>query len=284
MKLKKLAATLAMAGLAFATTGANAAATITNSDGALSPFGGFDWASGAVAWTDGFNGSTGNTFSLFYAGWATDVLKPDGSSLLPLGSLLDKVTDGVFNGGPAQASYEYTIFASIQEKVDVCLATSCSFSILGGSYDIYYNVKGDGLGTAVQTNNGVGAWTGFKDGTKIISGSFDASNASQIFATSGNDGSNSTTLAGSVTYTNLAYVNPVLIGTNVTSTLQLGKSKTANVSPVSIDGITPDVAGGQIVFQADANQSFSTVPEPGALALVGLALAGCGLISRRKRA
>jgi hypothetical protein len=92
-------------------------------------------------------------------------------------------------------------------------------------------------------------------------------------------------LTGLITYTNSAYVAPDLIGTTVVTTLQLGSFKTAGYTdPGGYNGTAWNVNDpSQIVFQADANQSFTNgVPEPGALALVALALVGAGVATRRK--
>ena len=53
----------------------------------------------------------------------------------------------------------------------------------------------------------------------------------------------------------------------------------------SVNGIGNRGTGGvDFQFQADANQSFeTTVPEPGSLALAGLALAGLGFAGRRRK-
>lgn len=288
MILKKLASALVLAGVTAFSGGAFAVPTISNQDGPVSPFGGFDWASGSVAWTTGFTGVTGSSFTLTYAGWAANILSTTGGVITPSFSSLDTNADGSWTTVPGffgKNAYEYTIWATITETIIGCDATSCTFSVTGGSFDIYYDVSptaAGGAGTSVQTNGGTGAWTGFQDGTKIISGSFNATASSQVFNTNGANGSNSTTLDGSVSFTNSAYVNPALTGTKVTSTLQLGSAKTAVVSPTSIDGVTP--GSTQIVFQADANQSLFNVPEPSAIALAGLALLAGGMASRRRKA
>ena len=268
MKLNKI---LVAAAIAAAMAGAHAAPTITNTDGPLTPFGGFDWAQGSAAFTDGFTGAVGSTFTMYYAGWATSLNNTTGGTLFA--PRLDNNPDGA-PWVPASGFYEYTIFATVQEKVVSCTATSCVFEVLsGGTFDIFYD-------TAANAKTvGNGAWSGFKDGTKIVSGTIGAS-AGQSFdqATGGQ-----VALTGTVSYTNALFINPALAGSNFTSTLQLASAVTNFSPPTSIDGTL--VGADQVVFQADANQTFTTgtVPEPAGLALVGLALAGCGLVSRSRK-
>jgi hypothetical protein len=273
MKLRKIAALLALAGAATIGTSAQAAATITNVDGVLSPFGGFDWSSGSAAWTSGFVPVVGSTFTLYYAGWAV-ALTDTGS-----GTLFTPHLDTNANGLPvAPGAYEYTILGTLQETITSCNAsfTVCEFQITGGSYDIYY----DTAANARQSNG-----TGFLDGTKIISGT--VGSTSNVFDT---QTGGQATLNGTVNYTNAAYINPALVGTTFTSTLQLASAVTNFTVPTGFDfdnNGSSDALGqpGVIVFQADANQTFTTaVPEPGMLLLAGLGLAACGAFSRRRQA
>lgn len=270
MTMNKLVAALSLAGAAFA---ASAAPSITNNDGVLTPFGGFDWASGAAAWTSGYTGVVGSTFTLYYA--ATAVALNDTGS----GTLYTPKLDTNPNGTPITAgAYEYTIFAKLTETVTANNGTSADFKVTGGTFDIYY----DTAANARQSNG-----TGYLDGVKIISGNVDPS-GTQTFntATGGQEA-----LSGTVTFTNSAYITPALVGSNLTSTLQLGSAVTNFNSPTGFDfdnNGTSDPLGSAavIIFQADANQTFTAaaVPEPTALLLAGAALAACGAATRRRKA
>jgi hypothetical protein len=292
MKLSKITAALALTAAAAVSVSATAA-TITNADGALSPFGGIDWASGGAAWTNGlgaalnpinFNPITGAclnpaacSFTINYVAWAGNLTQPGGPTLNAPG--LDSNPNGSLD---ALKTYEYTIKASLSATVSQFIPNFvAAYTVGSGTFSIYY----DTTGNANLNGNGPGAWTGFNDGTLIITGNW-GTTSQQLFNLF--NGSGNISLTGPVTNTNTTYVNPALVGTNVSSTLQLWPSLqiTNFTAPVSVDGVAlPDVGanGSEALFQADANQSFTTVPEPTSMLLAGLALLGAGAASRRRR-
>ena len=272
MKLKKFAAAVAVLGSILGGA-SQAAPTILTPDGLKSPFGGFDWSAGAAAWTVNYQGTVGSTFDLYYAAWAV-AINSTGSNPL-FAKNLDIIADGAPNDSDA---YEYTIFAKLSEKITASGASSQTFAIQSGTFDIYASPKG--AANARQDNG-----TGFLDGVKIISGTVNTS--TDAFDSVSGGQSN---LTGIVTYTNLTYINPALVGTTLTSTLQLASATNFTI-PTGFDydnDGSSDAFGGatpNIVFQADANQKFTTtrVPEPGALLLVGAALGALGLSTRRAK-
>jgi hypothetical protein len=291
MKLSKITAALALSAAAAVGVSASAA-TITNADGALTPFGGFDWASGGAAWTNGlaaaenaanFNGLgqcinlAACSFSINYVAWAGNLTQPGGATLGAPG--LDSDPNGVLNAGK---SYEYTIKATLSATLlQFVPGIAAIYSVGTGTFSIYY----DTTGNANLNDGGTGVWTGFGNGIKIIEGDW-ATPTPELFNLF--NGSGNISLVGAVTFTDTNYVNPALVGTNVSSTLQLWPSQqiTNFTPPVSVDGVAlPNVQvnGPEALFQADANQAFTTVPEPTSMVLAGLALLGAGVVSRRRR-
>jgi hypothetical protein len=275
IKLKKMAALLALAAGA---SSANAA-LITNTDGSFD-FGGFDWASNGSVWVQDYgvlagSNTTGNTdtFTLTYMANAAAVQNAGGASYSSI------AMPGLNN------TYEYTIFAKVNETVE-CLNANCSLVQIsvgsGSTWDVYYDTSKD-----ANMTTGLGV----TDGTLLISGTFAASPISQSFVApqgTSNPGNVSliAALQGSVLTTNTTYINPILNGSTAVSTLQFGNTTTAWTRPTSFDGIATGAnTNSSFVGQADANQSFTAVPEPGTLTLIGLGLGMAGLIrARRSRA
>lgn len=269
--------------IAAATMGnALAGATITTPDGTFD-FGGFDWASTASVYIQGYGALAGQAigttddFTLTYQAYAVNVQNGVGDNLSLPGL---KVTDG-------GSGYEFTIQAVVQERV-TCITANCTvvqIDVLSGSWDIWYQEIGNAVLSGA--NGGI---TGILDGTKILSGIFDNTSDSIIGAQGASNPGNVTlagTFRGEVTYTNLAYINPELAGTLAVSTLQFGTNTTAWVRPDQFDGIGAVGAdtNQNFVGQADANQSFveQKVPEPGTLALGGLGLLLAAASRRRKQ-
>ncbi|WP_018412961.1 flocculation-associated PEP-CTERM protein PepA [Methyloversatilis thermotolerans] len=258
--------TLAAAAALFAGSSAAMATTLTNSAGSFNNWGGFDWASNGTAVVDGYLPVAGDTFELTYyakAGTITD----------SIGNIIAGATVGLLTN-----QYEYTILVTLTERVETISAdlSTATFSILSGSFSIWYD-------TTPDTNMVTG--TGITDGILLISGDIaaDASGGFNVI-TGGN-----ATLVGENIVTNTTYISPTLESTTATTTLQIGATQTGWLPPTGM----PDTAGGSqplpdrpILLQADANQIFTptTVPEPGTMALLGVAALGMGLARARKKA
>lgn len=244
------------------------ASTITNLDGTKS-WTGFDWDSNGTAYTTGFAPVVGTNFTLNAFAWAT-TLKNGATNLFSPN--LDNNADGV---AAAAGTYEYTLRVSLNETVTSCASlSSCTFGILGGIYEIYYDISPDA--NAIAGSLG----TGFLDGTKILSGTIGAQ-AGGTFTVSGLGGTGVTTIFGVNDFTDNAFINPNQLATTATTTLQLGNAFTNGyVSPGGFNGTA--FTADNLVFQADANQSFSSVPEPASLALFGIAMLAGGAATRRR--
>jgi len=278
--------------VAFAASAASAYAipTISNTDGSFDPFGGFDWSAAGVAFTNNFTGSSlpgQNIFDLYYVSHAVSVNDPFNNAFST--PSLDITATGTRNtpGVPPNTIYEYTVVAKLSERIDSCsgIGAQCSFTVLGGSFEIYYDPS---LANAANYANG----QGFADGIKIIAGNIFG--GTQTTFSSGASGQ--VDISGEVTFTNTTYINPKLVGTDVSTTLRLSQASGGTkplIFPASFDmgstygnavgvNTSPGPNGTSVVLQADGNQFFS-VPEPSVVLLTGLSLFGVGVTRFRKK-
>ena len=160
MKLRTLALALA----AFGCMGATQAATLDTTaagDGVLQNFTGIDWNANGGAWIQGYDLNTGATvgatdnFTLTYQAFAGTINTSSATPNLRVGL-----------PGNGLGTYELTIYSTLNETAtcgDVVAGacTSAAFVTNSGTWDVYLDFTPE----ADQANG-----TGFKDGTKILSG------------------------------------------------------------------------------------------------------------------
>lgn len=304
MKISRLSSLLAAAGLFVAVGAAQATVSFTfNPTGA-------GFGAGAIASATTLDQAVGSTLALNATNGgrplAVDTQITDYYQA-NLAIVQDENGDILFsNGGSGKF---FTFVATFTEYVTSSVVDGAgvktTFGITGGTFKM-----------CAQTASGNNlAGTGFAcAGNGILSGTIKGGNATQTgfpsslqpldrFGADNWGGTQTVTSAGAAsllaqldfvdagyfpdlnvnTLLTLASVNSSLISPydQVNPSRRFSSNTIANGDVAANVGAINGVTGPNFIFQSDANSSFA-IPEPGSLAIVGVALAGLALVRRRK--
>lgn len=266
---RKLAGVGGALALSLAASASYALPTLLTPDGVVDPFGGFDWNEAGSSMVNGTISNGSNITTQFMAN--AIAINLAGGGVFPTPNMY-----------PPAGTYEYTVFAQINETVScvnvgaVC-GPSANFTATGGTYWIFYDTTPD---------SNLVSGTGVTDGTQIIRGSINGGGGSfnLVNTPNGPGGIGSFFFTGTVDFTDPAFVSS-LNGSTAGATLQFGAATTNWTAPTGF-ALFPPSGGTQpitgLLLQADANQTFRALPEPGALLMLSTVLGIVGFASRRK--
>ncbi len=319
MKLRKsiIAAALALAGFA---SGAAQAVPYSGSfntgagfDGLLAPVSGFDiFSNGAGAFFCSSAGGCGGGSIAF-----GQQLNP--ASVSPgvvVGDLVTTLYQGVTNvinpgiaspnlvfpgsSNPGTGLYQITVAATFTELVIAANSVTGTATLLpldGGRVSLFYDSNGGGglPGTFINSAGTIAAGVGYTDGLLIADGT--VSQVSSLLtnvSANGTNASGSANVNGPLNFAQVGSIIPDVVGFipppgdfESTTTLQFGPNTTGYQTSNFFDnanGWTAVAVNAALTERADGNVDLSAVPEPGTLSLLGVALAGIGMIQRRRAA
>lgn len=162
-------------------------------------------------------------------------------------------------------SYEVTIAATFNERVvGVDSFGNLTFQVTGGNASIYFDPS---------RNSNPMTGSGFEDGTRILNGTIDGGSA--VFMSGSGIGVSNV----NVTFDQSGNVfNPAIAGGRGVFTLQSNPALTSGITGVLGQSRT----GSDLVLSADGNLELMAVPLPAPVWLLGVALAGLGMVARRR--
>lgn len=239
-----------------------AATGATGDEDTVGPFNSYDFSSGGMVLirpvsVAGTGFTVGDTYSGFYQSAVTRHM---------LGT--NTVASPNLNTTGSGSGYELTIGANFNERVvSVDTFGNPTFEVTGGNASIYFDTTPD------QNAN---AGTGFNNGNAIITGNITGGGGT--FLTNTGIGVSSISLAITPSGFDPAVFNPAtMAGGQGVFTLQANPGLTSQVTGV----LGNQVGNTDLVLSADGNLDLLAVPLPAPLWLLGVALAGLGVVARR---